>query len=104
MEINLQAFFKLRLLSSNNGSVFLNDAWYSIAPHERVCVGSHIDGREIGVFYKEFQCRFGVDEFPLQSIHRLRLKLLNICFQLHQLLRIGRRGQGFLCDLLEFIT
>lgn len=104
MDTDLEAFFELCSLGSNNGPVFVNDARQPVVPHECVSVGLHLSGGEACVLYEEHKRRLRTHEFPFQSVHRFRLDFLDERFQLHHLLRIDRRFQGLLCNLLELVT
>ena len=102
MKTNLQCIFKLYLFLSNNGSVLIKNILHSIIPSKRVGVAAHLQGRDVHIFYEKCKSCSWFHQPSLQDIDRMRLNLVYICFQFHQLLRISRCCQCFLGYLLKF--
>ena len=77
---------------------------HAAVPHECVAVEAHLGGGEGGVVHEEGEAVLGADELLLQLVDGVRLHLDDVVLELHQLLRIRRRRQRLLRDLLVLIA
>ena len=73
-------------------------------PHEGVAVEAHLGRREGGVVDEEGEAVLGADQLLLQLVDGVRLHLDDVVLELHQLLRVRRRRQRLLRDLLVLIA
>ena len=84
--------------------MFGKDLRHPLVPLERAAVEAYLGGRERGIVHEEWKTIAAEDEVLLQHVDGLLFDGIDVGAQLHELLGVGRGGEGLLGDGFIFLA